>query len=154
VWEAVHRLPSFALPHKRFVTEVVRDRAQAFLGSDLSYRATVRSEGRALVYDDRQDEALARRGAALSHSTVWRWLSWLGDGLQGTFREARRLIRAKDPCSPLHRQDWSVSSVKYRSDQRRQTLERALQALVVTKVFQNLFGKAIFPNFGTRWNWR
>lgn len=154
MWEAVHRLPSFALPHKRFVTEVVRDRAQAFLGSDLSYRATVRSEGRALVYDDRQDEALARRGAALSHSTVWRWLSWLGDGLQGTFREARRLIRAKDPCSPLHRQDWSVSSAKYRSDQRRQTLERALQSLVVTKVFQNLFGKAIFPNFGTRWNWR
>jgi hypothetical protein len=154
VWEAVHRLPSFALPHKRFVTEVVRDRAQAFLGSDLSYRATVRSEGRALVYDDRQDEALGHQGAALSHSTVWRWLSWLGDGLQGTFREARRLIRAKDPCSPLHRQDWSVSSAKYRSDQRRQTLERALQALVVTKVFQDLFGKAIFPNFGTRWNWR
>jgi len=142
------------LPHKRFVTEVVRDRAQAFLGSDLSYRATVRSEGRALVYDDRQDEALGHQGAALSHSTVWRWLSWLGDGLQGTFREARRLIRAKDPCSPLHRQDWSVSSAKYRSDQRRQTLERALQALVVTKVFQDLFGKAIFPNFGTRWNWR
>lgn len=154
MWEAVHRLPSFALPHKRFVTEVVRDRAQAFLGSDLSYRATVRSEGRALVYDDRQDEALGHQGAALSHSTVWRWLSWLGDGLQGTFREARRLIRAKDPCSPLHRQDWSVSSAKYRSDQRRQTLERALQSLVVTKVFQNLFGKAIFPNFGTRWNWR
>jgi hypothetical protein len=154
VWEAVHRLPSFALPHKRFVTEVVRDRAQAFLGSDLSYRATVRSEGRALVYDDRQDEALGHQGAALSHSTVWRWLSWLGDGLQDTFREARRLIRAKDPCSPLHRQDWSVSSAKYRSDQRRQTLERALQSLVVTKVFQNLFGKAIFPNFGTRWNWR
>ncbi len=154
MWEAVHRLPSFALPHKRFVTEVVRDRAQAFLGSDLSYRATVRSEGRALVYDDRQDEALGHQGAALSHSTVWRWLSWLGDGLQGTFREARRLIRAKDPCSPLHRQDWSVSSAKYRSDQRRQTLERALQALVVTKVFQDLFGKAIFPNFGTRWNWR
>lgn len=154
MWEAVHRLPSFALPHKRFVTEVVRDRAQAFLGSDLSYRATVRSDGRALVYDDRQDEALGHQGAALSHSTVWRWLSWLGDGLQGTFREARRLIRAKDPCSPLHRQDWSVSSAKYRSDQRRQTLERALQALVVTKVFQDLFGKAIFPNFGTRWNWR
>lgn len=154
MWEAVHRLPSFALPHKRFVTEVVRDRAQAFLGSDLSYRATVRSEGRALVYDDRQDEALGHQGAALSHSTVWRWLSWLGDGLQGTFREARRLIRAKDPCSPLHRQDWSVPSAKYRSDQRRQTLERALQSLVVTKVFQDLFGKAIFPNFGTRWNWR
>jgi hypothetical protein len=154
VWEAIHRLPPFALPHKRFVTEVVRGRSQAFLGSDQSYRASVRPNGRALVYDDRQDEALAREGAALSHSTVWRWLSWLGDGLQCTFRKARRLIRAREPRSPLHRQDWSVSSAKYRSEPRRETLERALQALVVTKVFQVLFGKAIFPNFATCWNWR
>ena len=154
MWEAIHRLPPFALPHKRFVTEVVQDRSQAFLGTDQSYRHTVRTQGRALVYDDRQDEALARDGAALSHSTVWRWVSWLGDGLQRTFREARRLIRAKDPRSPLHRQDWSVSSAKYRSEPRRETLERTLQALVVTEVFQNLFGKAIFPNLATGWNWR
>jgi hypothetical protein len=142
------------LPHKRFVTEVVRDRSQAFLGSDQTYRATVRPQGRALVYDDRQDEALAHRGAALAHSTVWRWLSWLGDGLPRTFREARRLIRAKAPRSPLHRQDWSVSTAKYRSESRRRTLEWALQALVVTEVFRGLFGKAIFPNLATAWNWR
>ena len=49
----------------------------AYLGSDQSYRASVCQEGRELVYDDRQDEALAREGAALSPSTVWRWLSWL-----------------------------------------------------------------------------
>ena len=152
--ETVYRLPPFALPHKRFVTEVVVDRSQAFLGTDQSYRASVRQPGRELVYDDRQDEALGRRAAALSHSTVWRWLSWLGDGLQGTFREARRLIRARDPRSPLHRQDWSVSAAKYRSEPRRQTLERALQGLVVTKVFQNLFGKAVFPNLATCWHWR
>ncbi|MCY2987732.1 MAG: hypothetical protein NTY19_07700 [Planctomycetota bacterium] len=102
------------------MTEVVLGRSQAFLGSDQSYRASVRPNGRALVYDDRQDEALAREGAALSHSTVWRWLSWLGDGLQRTFREARRLIRRREPRSPLHRQDWSVSSAKYRSESRRE----------------------------------
>lgn len=154
MWQAVHRLPPFALPHKRFVTEVVQHRSQTFLGTDQSYRASVRPNGRGLVYDDRQDEALARQGAALSHSTVWRWLSWLGDGLQRTFHEARRLIRARAPRSPLHRQDWSVSPAKYRSEPRRQTLERALQALVVTQVFPKLFGKAIFPNFATGWNWR
>jgi hypothetical protein len=152
--ETVSRLPSFALPHKRFVTEVVGERSQAFLGSDRSYRASVRAEGRALVYDDRQDDTLARRGAALSHSTVWRWLSWLGDGLQGTFREARRLIRAREPDSTLHREAWRVSSAKYRGDGRRRTLERALEGLVVTKVFQQLFGKAIFPNFATGCGWR
>ena len=153
MWQALHRLPPFALPHKRFVSEVVCDRSQAFLGSDQSYRESVRPEGRALVYDDRQEEALARRGAALSHSTVWRWLSWLGDGLQGTFRKAWRLISQREPRSTLHRLSWSVSPAKYRSAQRRQTLQRALQGLVVTEVFQQLFGKAIFPNFATCWNW-
>jgi hypothetical protein len=152
--ETVYRLPPFALPHKRFMSEVVCDRSQAFLGSDESYRGSVRPEGRALVYDDRQEEALARRGAALSHSTVWRWLSWLGDGLRGTFRKAWWLISEQEPHSTLHRQDWNVSPAKYRSDQRRQTLQRALQALVVRKIFQDLFGKAIFPNFATAAGWR
>lgn len=150
----LHRLPSFALPYKRFVTAIVRDRSQAFLGSDQSYRDTVRLQGRAVVYDDRQDEVLARRGAALAHSTVWRWLSWLGDGLPETFRKARELIRARAPHSTLHREDWRVSSHKYRSDQRRQTLQRVLQGLVVADVFQKLFGKAIFPNFATAHRWR
>jgi hypothetical protein len=152
--EAFYRLPPFALPHKRFVTEVVCDCSRAFLGSDQSYRDSVRPEGRALVYDDRQDEALARRGAALSHSTVWRWLSWLGDGLQHTFRKAWQLIREREPRSALHRLDWSVPSAKDEPDQRQQTLQRALQALVVMTVFQNLFGKAIFPNFATATGWR
>jgi len=150
----VYRLPPFALPYKRFVSEVVCDRSQAFLGSVQSYRDSVRPEGRALVYDDRQDEALAREGAALSHSTVWRWLSWLGEGLQNTFRKAQRLIYQREPRSTLHRQNWSVSPAKYRSHQRRQTLQRALQGLVVRKVFQDLFGKAIFPNFATAAGWR
>jgi hypothetical protein len=142
------------LPHKRFVTEVVQHRSQAFLGTDQSYRASVRPNGRELVYDDRQDEPLARDGAALSHSTVWRWLSWLGNGLHDTFREARRLIRAAASRSTLHRQFWGVSPAKYRSQPRRQTLQRALQGLVVGQVFQELFGKAIFPNLATGCGWR
>ena len=46
-----------------------------------------------------------------------------------------------------------MSSAKYASEQRRQTLQRALQALVVTKIFRDLFGKAIFPNFATAAGW-
>ena len=81
-------------------------------------------------------------------------MSWLGDGLQGTFRKAWRLIYERAPRSTLHRLDWRVSSAKYESDQRQETLQRALQALVVTQVFQDLFGKAIFPNFATAAGWR
>lgn len=147
--EAIHRLPSFALPYKRFVTEVLCDRCRAFLGSDQSYRDTVRPQGRALVYDDRQDEALARQGAALAHSTVWRWLSWLGDGMRDAVRMIRQLLRARAPRSTLHREVWCVSPYKYRSETRRLTLQRALGTLVIAEIFRRLFGKAIFPRFAT-----
>ena len=146
---AVHRLPSFALPYKRFVTDVVCDRSKTFLGSNQSYRETVRQQGRAMVYDDRQDEDLARQGAVLAHSTVWRWLSWLGDELQDAWRAVRQLIRARTSDSALHREGWGVSPYKYRSEARRLTLQRAVEGLVLAAVFQRLFGKAIFPRFAT-----
>lgn len=139
----------FALPYKRFVTEVVCDRSGSFLGSDQSYRQTVRLQGRAMVYDDRQDEELARQAAALAHSTVWRWLSWLGDELQAAFRAVRQLIRARTSDSTLHRECWGVSPYKYRSETRRLTLQRAVEGLVLAAVFQRLFGKAIFPRYAT-----
>ena len=80
---------------------------------------------------------------------MWRWLSWLGDGLQDAFGSVRRLIRSGTPDSSLHREGWGVSPYKYRSEVRRQTLQRAVEGLVVAKVFERLFGKAIFPRFAT-----
>ncbi len=144
---AFYRLPSFALPFKRFVTQVVCDRSEIFLGTDRSYRRAVQEQGRGLVYDDRQDEALGRQAAALAPSTVWRWLSWLGDSLLDAWQTVRRLIREGTAQSTLHRESWSVSPYKYRSEGRRQTLQRASEGLVIAKVFERLFGKAIFPRF-------
>lgn len=144
-----HGLPSFAVPCKRFVTDVICDHSKNFLGSDQSYRQTVRWHGREIVHDDRQDEALARQAAALAHSTVWRWLSWLGDALPEAWRTVRQLIRARTSDSALHREGWHVSRYKYRSEPRRQTLQRAVERWVVAQVFQRLFGKAVFPRFAT-----
>ena len=144
-----HRLPSFALPFKRFVSEVICDRSGTFLGTNQSYRLAVRPQGRVMVYDDRQDEDLAREAAALAHSTLWRWLSWLGDQLSDAVGVVRQLIRARTPHDRLHRETWAVSPYKYRGEQRRLTLQRAVEGLVVAKVFKRLFGKAIFPRFAT-----
>ena len=65
--------------YKQFVSETVLEKTKDFLGTDKSYRKTVRHQHRSLVYDDRQAHPLAERGAAMAHSSVWRWLSWLGD---------------------------------------------------------------------------
>jgi len=60
------------LRYKQFVSQTVLVKAKEFLGTDKSYRATVRHQHRSLVYDDRQDRPLAERGAAMAHSSVWR----------------------------------------------------------------------------------
>jgi hypothetical protein len=151
---AVHRLPSFALPHKRFVRQVVCAKSKQLLEPGCSYRDTVRHAGQCLVYDDRQPEPLAERGAALAHTTVWRWLSWLGDSLTQTLRSARKLFRDGAPSHTLHRQTWAVSPYKHRSDARGQTLRQALELIVVASLFPRLFGKEIFPDFATGHGWQ
>ena len=77
--------------YKQFVSETVLEKTKDFLGTDKSYRKTVRHQHRSLVYDDRQDNPMAQKGAALSHSSVWHWLSWLGR-LTRTLQAANQLI--------------------------------------------------------------
>ena len=62
---------------------------------------------------------------------------------------ARQLIAEKDHGSTLHRETWQVSPAKYRSESRQRTLQLALQAWVIVRLFPQLFGKAIFPTFAT-----
>jgi len=141
------------LRHKQFVSQTLLDRAKDFLGSRKSYRQAVRQDQRALIYDDRQEHPLARRGAALAHSTLWRWLSWLGE-LTRTIQAAGQLICQKDPHSRLHRQVIPIDPRKYRSEPRRMLLEEASRMLLVEAAFAEHFGKKIFPRFATGCGWR
>ena len=80
-----------------------------------------------ILYDDRQDpEPGEPRG--LAPSTVWRWLSWLA-GLRDTLQTACSLVRQKAASAALHREPWALPCTKYRSDQRREALGRAMQLL-------------------------
>ena len=139
--------------YKQFVNQTLLDKAKEFLGTEKSYRKTVRFQQRSLVYDDRRDHPLAERGAAMAHSSVWRWLSWLG-GLTRTCQKACQLISQKDPNSTLHREVIPIDPRKYRSEQRRVSLEQAARMLLVEATFHSHFGKKIFPRFATGCGWR
>jgi len=91
--------------------------------------------------------------SALAPSTLWRWISWLG-GLSETVRAAGQLIRQKQPGEILHREAWPLPAHKYRSQQRRQVLQRAARGIVVNQIFQRLFGWEIFPRLATAHGWR
>jgi hypothetical protein len=137
----------FALPHKRFVQQPVLEKASEYLGTDQSYRKTVQHEGMPIVYDDRTARD-KRVPWGLAPSTLWRWMLWLG-GMPGTLRAAWKLIREKEPNSTLHREAWAVPPTKYRSLQRRDALQRAMQVLVADRVCHGLFGEGIFPRYAT-----
>ena len=137
----------FALPRKRFVQVPVLEKAGEYLGTEHSYRKTVKDKGMPIMYDDRKP-AKGRQPVGLAPSTVWRWLSWLG-GMPGTLRVAGELIRQKEPDSTLHRQPWAVSPRKYRSERRRDTLIGAMQVLALDRACGALFGAGIFPRYAT-----
>lgn len=138
----------FALPGKRFVKEQVLEKSKAYLGTETSYRQTVRCQARSILYEDPARDP----PAALAPSTVWRWLSWLG-GLSRTRRGACDLIRQQAPNATLHREPCALPAGKYRSVKRRRILQQALQLLAADGLIQHLFGKEIFPSLATAHGW-
>ena len=125
--------------------------AKEYLGTARTYRQTVMHEGMSIVYDDRAAKG-EWRPVGLSPSTVWRWLSWLGE-TPNTLQAVMELIRQKEPNAALHRELWVVPAGKYRSQQRRDTLQRAMQLLIADRMCAKLFGKGIFPRFGIARGW-
>lgn len=110
-------------------------------------------EGMPIMYDDRQENSLAQRGAALAHSTPWHWLSWLGD-LTRTAQSAMQLISQKDPGHRLQQSLSMIDPRKHRSEARRQTLSQAAWLLLVEAAFEQRMKKRIFPMFATGCGWR
>jgi hypothetical protein len=140
----------FALPHKRYVLQTIEQKCGVFLGEETGYRQAIEDQGRPTVYDEtpRGGES----SAALAPSTLWRWLSWMG-GLEKTTRKAFQVIREANPCAALHRESWAIAPKKYRSESRRQVLEKALELLVTEKIFQRQFHRSLSPHFATGCRW-
>ena len=140
------------MPRKRFVKQPVQEKTGEYLGTDHSYQKTTDHEGMPIMYDDRTPAGL-EKASGLAPSTIWRWLSWLGE-MTGTLRAALALIREKEPNSMLHRQPWAVAPRKYRSGKRHQTLQQAMQLLAADRMCASLFGEGIFPRYATGQGWR
>ena len=136
---------------KRFVKQSVLEKAREYLGTEHSYRKTVKHEGMSIVYDDRMARG-KRLPWGLAPSTVWWWLSWLG-GMSGTLRTAMELIRKDEPDFLMHREACVVPAWKCRSQRRRDTLQQAMRLLVVDRACAKLFGKGIFPRYEMIQGW-
>ncbi len=150
----------FAAPHRRYTLDTIQSFAAAYLNREnSSYRRACLQDDRQIVYDDKTSpsSSLASRAAALSASTLWRWIAFLGD-MPETSARMMRLVRQRCPASQLHRQIWLVSPSRYRSEQRKHVLQEAQKWLVVARTFLTTFADqsppANIPNLATVLSWR
>jgi hypothetical protein len=141
----------FALPRKRFTKKPVLERANAYLATDQAYSKVVEHEGMPIMYDDRT-EARGKKLVGLAPSTVWRWLSLLGEMRHGVHAAIRR-IREKQRDFLLNGELCLVSSGKYRSRRRRDILHQAKRVFMVDRACARLFGKGIFPRYEMPQGW-
>ena len=139
--------PPFAWPHKRFVQQDVLAKACKYLQDDpdqpTTYRTAVRERRLPLGYRQHGPQ-----GRQLSHSTVWRWLSWLGSWRE-LVQTATGLILEKDPSADVHRQDFPIARQKVRSEARRETLQQAARLFHVAEIFSHVLGVSLFTHLGT-----
>ena len=136
--------PPFALPHKRYTTESIVDRSVHFSkNTDVSYRKAMWVGRRRIAYDNGPED-----WRQLSHTTLWRWLGWLG-GMTVLMAAACKLIRDKDPAVDLFRRAYPLDPRRYRSQQRRQTLQNAMRLLDAAALFGQFFNARFFTDFGT-----
>jgi hypothetical protein len=138
--------PSFALPHKRYTTPSILDRARRFFqGRGISYRRAMWVDRQRIVYAAHDGGEDLRQ---LSHTTLWRWVGWLG-GDSGQLAAGLRLIRDKDPGTDLFRRLYPIDPSRYRSEERRQVLQDAARLLDAAVEFERLFGTPFYPDFAT-----
>jgi hypothetical protein len=156
------------LPYKRYDRQSLQDLATSYVENDeQSYRRTVMPNGRIIGYDlantspqaggDRQppstatsrDTATGHDDRCTHHSLVWRMLGWLG-GLTVALSEAHQMLGGLDPHARHHRFVGAVARQKFRSRQRRHTLERARQLLKLIPDWEARFAEKFFPRFATR----
>ena len=156
VWhKAFIDYPDFALPYKRYVRQDLCQLSGRYVFDDsVSYRKTVRVNGNAgLLQRGRGREPAHRRAHTLTHSTVHRWISFLGD-LKQTLAQAWQLIRAKSPSCELFRTSTAVASWKYRSQHRKILLQTCGRLLRIDHAYRHLFEVSIFTHLAIVCRWR
>ena len=135
--------PIFVLPYKRFAVIQLIEFAKEYLGSDqLSLRLATSSQGKPIGYESEDH--------ALSHTTLWRFLTCLG-AMTISLNTGVDLFQKAFPESNIHRFIGSVSSSKFRSDSRAQCLRNANRLLNLISRWDAAFPKErFFPRFATK----
>lgn len=140
--------PHYAVPYKRYTKDSVLELGLKYVeDASASYRSVAKDGTITHEEEKNKDEV-----SSLSHTTVWRWLSFLGS-LTLLARNALEMIRQKSAVSIIFREVFVIPPKKYRSKKRKQLLEQSLRLFNIDAEFTDIFGQSIFPHFATRESW-
>jgi hypothetical protein len=123
--------PSFAIPHKRYVWTDIRRLTRRYIEDESqTYCTTVTHQDAPIGYQEEDNKNVDR---FLDPSTVWRWISWLGN--VKVFRIAGPTINKADNAQhgPRGYEALSIPSPKYRSPHRRAILYRVKSTSRITR---------------------
>ncbi len=138
--------PTFVLPYKRYASIDLLQLAKQYLDDPrLSLRRATSqgAAGQRVVYaDDPQ-------AAALSHCTLWRWLTFLGM-MTTSLAVGCDLFMQAHPDSSVHRFAGPVEPRKARSPERLNILSIARRVLYLRSRWDEAFEESpFFPRFAT-----
>ena len=165
--------PDFAIPHKRYVREVVLDRCSRYSEDDqATYRKAandhvgdakiVKGEGMPVFHENNEGipkpknmETEGASCAIFAHSTIHRWITTLA-GLKETVRLALEMIKTKPEASTsgFFRKVYPVPARKYRSEGCKEALQKCRKLVAVERQYQAFFGVSLFPNLATGCAWQ
>lgn len=138
--------PTFVLPYKRFASTDLLQLAKRYLDEPRLSLRQATSQGAAkqrMVYADHPT------AAALSHTTLARWLTFLGM-MTASLAVGCELFLQAHPDSSIHRFDGPVEPGKARSAERLNILSIARRLLYLRSRWDVAFKQsAFFPRFAT-----
>lgn len=103
---------------------------------------SISSQGKAVGYESEEH--------ALSHTTLWRFLTWLG-AMTISLSRGVDLFQKAFPESTIHRFTGSISPSKFRSESRAESLRNADRLLNLISRWDTAFPKErFFPRFATK----
>ena len=140
--------PTFVLPYKRYAGPTLLHVAARYVEEDRqTYRGITTPHGVPIGYVTPAGATAEER--KLSHSTIWRMLSWLGVQVPALLA-GYQLILDHNPSSLCHRFLGAVAPHKYRSRKRQRSLSRSRQVVHLIAEWEALFPERFFPRFATR----
>lgn len=139
--------PEFALPYKRYTLPTILAFSHRYVTDEpMTYRQLVQEV--ALGYESRENGDIDER--QLAHSTIFRWITTLGD-FSEIIRCGQDLINQADPASTICRDlaGLTISAKKYMSSARKKVLHCCRQILHLEAVYRLCFTTSIFPKLAT-----